>query len=54
MEFLKQKHSVILVSHDLNAALQVCDRIIILKLREIVFESNIHDGLSVQQLISLM
>jgi len=54
VEFLKQKHSVILVSHDLNAALQVCDRIIILKLGEIVFESNVCDGLSVQQLISLI
>jgi len=52
--FLKQKHSVILVSHDLNAALQVCDRIIILKLGEIVFESDVCDGLSVQQLVSLM
>ncbi len=54
VSFLKKHYSIVLVTHDLNAALQACDRIIILKLGEIVFESNVHDGLSVQELVSLM
>jgi simple sugar transport system ATP-binding protein len=54
VSFLKKNYSIVLVTHDLNAALQACDRIIILKLGEIVFESSVHDGLSVEELISLM
>jgi len=54
VSLLKKSHSIVLVTHDLNAALQACDRIIILRLGEIVFEGNAHDGLSVEGLISFM
>jgi len=54
VSFLKERYSIILVTHDLNAALQACDRLIILKLGEIVFEGDAHNGLGVQELVSLM
>ncbi len=51
---LRDSHSVILVTHDLNSALAVCDRIAILKLGEIVFESDVSDDLSPQELLEYM
>lgn len=51
---LKEKYSFILVTHDLPAALKVCDYIIILKLGEIVYESKVTEDLTLDEIISLM
>jgi ABC-type sugar transport system ATPase subunit len=45
---------MIFVTHDLKDAIELCDRIIMLKLGKIVFEFKTKDGLSVEQILQYM
>lgn len=51
---LKQEHSLIFVTHDLNNALQLCDRLIILKLGQVAYRSEVKEEMSLERLLSLM
>jgi len=51
---LKHNHALIFVTHDLNDALDLCDRILILKLGQVVFEGPVDERLSREKLLSLM
>lgn len=54
LKTLKQEHSLIFVTHDLNNALQLCDRLIILKLGEVAYRSEVKEEMSLERLLSLM
>jgi ABC-type sugar transport system ATPase subunit len=45
---------MIFVTHDLNDAIELCDRILILKLGKIAFEFNTKGGLSVEEILRYM
>jgi len=51
---LKEEHSLIFVTHDLNNTLQLCDRIIILKHGVIEYEGEVTKDLSLEELLSMM
>jgi ABC-type sugar transport system ATPase subunit len=45
---------MILVTHDLKDAIELCDRIIMLKLGKVVFEFEAKEGLSVEEILRHM
>jgi simple sugar transport system ATP-binding protein len=45
---------MIFVTHDLNDAIELCDRIIMLKLGKIVFEFKAKEGLSIEEILRHM
>jgi ABC-type sugar transport system ATPase subunit len=45
---------MIFVTHDLNDAIELCDRIIMLKLGEIAFEFKAREGLKVEEILRYM
>jgi len=50
----KEVCPMIFVTHDLNDAIELCDRIIMLKLGKIVFEFKAKEGLSVEEILRYM
>ena len=45
---------MIFVTHDLNDAIKLCDRIIMLKLGKIVFEFKAKKGINVEKMLGYM
>jgi len=45
---------MIFVTHDLNDAIELCDRIIMLRLGKIVFEFKAKEGLKVEEILRYM